>query len=328
MKRYIIYTASLLFAAIAGSCDMRSYDEPVVIASEYTPNSKRITIADLKALTEPMIKGSTPSETNNSFGYLQNPALAGQYMDEFAHEAQVRKIASFAEVGITGKHLRATVVGNDESGNIYKQFYLQDETGGILVIVNLTGVFAQFRVGQEVIVELDDLSMGKYYQAYQIGAPVVSRTISYNKDACGNRTTVKGINYGMNRMTSRFFYENIRRNGTPDLGRVNALRTTHTIIPASDETVRNTLVRFENVSFQASDVGKQFAPLLCGINPETGTVKLKIGGTLIDVRTSGYANFAADTVPGGTGNVTAILSQYFETLQITLRGREDLQFNN
>ena len=50
------------------------------------------------------------------------------------------------------------------------------------------------------------------------------------------------------------------------------------------------------------------------------------GSSKIDVRTSGYANFAADTIPSGTGSMTVILSQYFDNLQITIRGRNDLIF--
>lgn len=328
MKKYIYLVSVLMIVAFAACDDKRNYDEPKLSVPKYESLSTVISIADLKTLTEPMIKASTASETNNNFGYLQNPARANEFLSEFEHEAKVRKIATFSEVGIVGKCLKATVVGNDESGNIYKQLYLQDETGAILVIVNLTGVFAQFTVGQQVIVELDNLSMGKYYGAYQIGAPVVSRSISYNKDKCGENTTVKGINYGMSRLTPRYFEKNIYRNDAPDTLKVQSLCKTYTKIPVSTENVRNTLVRLENVSFVESYVGSQFAPLLCGYNPATGTVKLNVGGSQIDVRTSGYANFAGDTVPAGTGTVTAILSQYFENLQITIRKRSDLQFNN
>ena len=309
MKRYSYYIAGILFATILSSCDRRDYVVPGVEVPKYEAASDFISIASLKAQVESKILARNSSETNNNFGYLQNPANIN-VLDENGN----RKIVSLAEAGITNKHLKAYVIGNDESGNIYKQVYLQDDTGGILLIVNLTGLFAQFRVGQEVIVELDDLCVGKYYGAYQIGAPILSKSVSSSGK----------VNYGMNRLTPRYFYENIFRNGLPDFTIINSLTKTYTSIPASTEAIRNTLVHFDNVSFDGGG-SSRFAPMVDGV-PTTGTVKLNINGVKIDVRTSGYANFAADTVPAGTGSITAILSQYFENLQITIRRRDDLQF--
>lgn len=309
MKKYI-YLVGIFFATIFSACDQRDLEVPEIEAPKYETTSDLITIANLKTLAESKIFGSSSTESNNNFGYLQNPDNIS-----ILDENGVRKIVSLAEVGITNKHLKATVVGNDESGNIYKQLYLQDETGGILVVVNLTGVFSQFLVGQEVIVELDNLSVGKYYGAYQIGAPQLSMSVSSSGK----------VNYGMNRLTPRYFYENIHRNGMADVTKVNLLAKTYTDIPASTESVHNTLVHFENVTFDGGGI-KQFAPMVNGV-PTTGSVKLNVNGVKIDVRTSGYANFAADTVPTGTGSITAILSQYFEDLQITIRTRNDLNFN-
>ena len=311
MKRYSFYLAGLLLVAFMYACDRRDYIVPELENPKYETTSELITIANLKALTETKILARNSSETNNNFGYLQNPANIN-ILDEDGNRA----IISLAEAGVVNKHLKAYVVGSDESGNIYKQIYLQDETGAILVIVNLTGLFAQFPVGQQVIIELDNLCIGKYYGAYQIGAPQLSKSVS----SSGR------INYGMNRLTPRFFFDNVHRNGAPDIPKINSLIKTYSAIPASTESVRNTLVRLNNVSFDGGGT-KQFAPMVDGV-PTTGTVKLNVNGFKIDVRTSGYANFAADTVPVGTGSLTAILSQYFENLQITIRRRSDLHFNN
>ncbi len=311
MRRYSFYIAGLLLVAFMYACDRRDYLVPEVVNPKYEATSELITIASLKALAEPKVIGRNDEEKDNSFGYLQVPANINVLDDN-----RNRKIVSFAEAGIMNKHIKGVVVGNDESGNVYKQIYLQDETGGILVIVNLTGLFAQFPVGQEVVVELDDLCIGKYYGAFQIGAPQLSKSVSSSGK----------VNYGMNRLNPRFFFDYIHRNGAPDFTKVNALIKTYTAIPASSESVRNTIIRLNNVSFVGGGT-KVFAPMVNGV-PTTGSVKLSVGGKEIDVRTSGYANFAGDTIPAGTGSITAILSQYFNNLQITIRRRSDLQFNN
>ncbi len=315
MKKYI-YIFSLFTAISFVSCDLRSYDVPELSIPKYETKNEIISIATLKALAEPNIFGKNSKETNNNFGYLQHKDSLN-----VVDENNNRKIVSLSDIGIAGKCLKAYVVGNDESGNIYKQIYLQDETGAILIVVNSTGMFPEFPIGQEVFVELDNLCVGKYYGAYQIGAPTLSKSVSSSGT----------INYGMNRLTSNYFTKNIHPNNIPDTLKVQSLSKTPQIhvddkgkVVNTDESINNILVRFDNVSFDGGGT-LQFAPMVNG-KPTTGTIKMNIGGVKIDVRTSGYANFAADTVPSGSGSITAILSQYFESLQITIRGREDLHF--
>ena len=46
--------------------------------------------------------------------------------------------------------ISGVVVGDDESGNIYKQLIVADETGAIVVGINSTGIYANCPVGQKV----------------------------------------------------------------------------------------------------------------------------------------------------------------------------------
>jgi hypothetical protein len=135
-------------------------------------------------------------------------------------------------------------------------------------------------------------------------------------------------------MTPYYFYANVHANGDPDMSKVEALIKTPVIpvvngkIKNTDESINNTIVHFDSVSFVGGGT-RAFAPLVDDVIT-TGTLQLNIQGLEIpiSVRTSGYANFAGDIAPSGTGSITAILSQYFEELQITLRTRKDLEFNN
>ena len=65
--------------------------------------------------------------------------------------------------------LKAVVIGNDISGNIFKQLYVQDETGGINLGVDQNSVYTEYRVGQEVYINLKGLYMVKYGGQLQIG---------------------------------------------------------------------------------------------------------------------------------------------------------------
>ena len=81
------------------------------------------------------------------------------------------------------------------------------------------------------------------------------------------------------------------------------------------------LVRLEGVSFV--DQEGTFAP-------STGYgehyIQDAFGNTAM-VRTSNYANFAANPLPKGTGNLVAIASLYNSTWQLTLRSYYELEFD-
>ncbi|MEA4936449.1 MAG: DUF5689 domain-containing protein [Paludibacter sp.] len=288
MKKYI-YLTSVLFATVFSACDMRNSEVPETVIPKYETQSQVITIDALK----------TMSST------FPLPVLVDGYTNQ-AGNFEVRTIDN------TNKAIKGVVTANDESGNIYKQFYIQDATGAITIGTNLTGVFALFRVGQEVIVELDGLCIGKYGGSFQIGG----RTpyVSYNEDG-----SVKNASIG--RMNPREFETHVFRNGKPQPGTV--VPTVITTAPTITESNRSTLVKFDNVSFENAGNG-----VFAQKGSSYGSVNLIVGAQKILVRTSEYANFAADLIPTGTGSVICILGKYNNTIQLTVRSRGDLMFGN
>lgn len=52
-----------------------------------------------------------------------------------------------------------------------------------------------------------------------------------------------------------------------------------------------------------------------------------INGDVIDVRTSGYANFAGDTIPSGVGSFIGVVAQYNSGLQLLVRNPNELALN-
>src|SRR5690606_24250644 len=51
-------------------------------------------------------------------------------------------------------------------------------------------------------------------------------------------------------------------------------------------------------------------------------------GATIILRNSGYADFADQIVPEGSGSITVVLSTFFATHQLYIRDENDVQFNN
>ncbi|MDE5560781.1 MAG: hypothetical protein K2J00_03090 [Bacteroidaceae bacterium] len=66
--------------------------------------------------------------------------------------------------------LHVVVNGNDQGGNLYKQISVQDETGGIIIGINGTDLFACMPVGQKLIINLKGLYVGTYGSMAQIGS--------------------------------------------------------------------------------------------------------------------------------------------------------------
>ena len=194
--------------------------------------------------------------------------------------------------------LKAVITGNDESGNIFKKIYLQDETGAIEMEVDQNSVYNYYPMGQTVYIDLNGLSISVYGDEQQLGHPdgYLYRTpwedfiVRVSKDGWGNPDNAKPI-------------------VLDDISTVNA----------DPEAYKFKLVQFTNVSFVNG--GKNtFAP-----EEDYGEENITDShGNTIMVRTSSYADFAGNTLPEGTGNVTGILGRFRGAWQLTLRTADDV----
>ncbi len=61
------------------------------------------------------------------------------------------------DIVIAGK-----VSTSDRTGNFYRSFYIQDETGGIEIKIGKTGLYNDYKPGQTVYVKCQDLTLGMY----------------------------------------------------------------------------------------------------------------------------------------------------------------------
>lgn len=190
--------------------------------------------------------------------------------------------------------LKAYVTGNDESGNIYKQLYIQDESGAINIGVDQNSVYTKLNVGQEVFVKLHGLSMVSYGGELQIG--------------------YTGTN--ANRIPWEVFEEHVFLNGWPNIQ--NATPTTVKISELKPGMV-NMLVRLEKTYFVNG--GKNS---FTSNNTTTNEVLKDGDGKSIDVRTSSFASFAAEKLPSGSGTVIGVLGRFNGAWQLVVRSMDDI----
>jgi len=190
--------------------------------------------------------------------------------------------------------IQGIVIGNDESGSIYKILYIQDETGGMLLSINSKTLYTKFKVGQQVYVKLKNLVFGYPYNSVgQLGAIYGSSTGQLPEAAIPNH---------------------LFKNGLP-----GALPAPHVVNGASDLATNNiyTLVRLDSVAF--ADAGQPYSLATATTNHN---LILKDGSTII-VRTSNYATFKDSLMPSGRGTLYAILGWY-GAYQLTIRDLNDV----
>lgn len=194
-----------------------------------------------------------------------------------------------------GKHIlvKGRVISSDASGNIYKSLVIQDETGALAMSINANSMSNQYRRGQEIVLDLTGMTIGKYAGLQQLGSPEDSPQY-------GQQTTF---------MPYQEFIAHSQKNGVPDPAVLDTI-TVRSLAELSGgpEVLRkwqSQLVRFNNCSFV--DGGK--APFAESKETVNRSLTLSDGGTIV-VRTSGYSNFYSTILPEGHGDVVGILSYH------------------
>ena len=197
--------------------------------------------------------------------------------------------------------VKGTVISSDASGNIYKSLVIQDETGALAMSINANSMNNKYRRGQELVVDVTDITIGKYSGLQQLGAPEDSPTY-------GAQTTF---------MPYQLFEQHVQMNGLPNLAHCDTIVTTYNEITgggaATLQKWQSQLVRFNNCRFENGGTDT-FAAYQ---ESKSQNLILEDGNSMV-VRTSGYSNFYATTLPEGNGDVVGILSYFNNAWQLLL----------
>lgn len=218
--------------------------------------------------------------------------------------------------------LKVRVTGNDIQGNIYNQIAVQDENGeGLLICIQKGGLFGFLPVGQEILVNLKGLYIGIYGNNVQIGVPY---------------TNTSGRTFP-SRMNINVWNEHFKILGAADASKVVPEKFDVSKLKdvAYVKSHRGKLMTLENVEMDKADGKLAWAPEADKDAGNGVSRTVKIGGkaqSLMVVRSSTYADFAAKAMPTGKVNLTGIFtvyatnpSKYGYTWQILLRSDSDIE---
>ena len=199
-----------------------------------------------------------------------------------------------------GEHyvIAGRVISSDEAGNVFKSITIQDATGAMAFSVNSYNLYLKYRRGQEIVIDVTEMNIGKYAGLQQFGTP------SWYEN---------GNTWQVGFMAPEVFAQHLQLNGLPELAALDTITVNSMdVFSTSPEGLRkwqSQLVRINNVHFQDGGTAT-FSAYKSNSNDDVNRTLLDSKNNSIIVRTSGYANFWNKKLPEGNGDIVGLLSFY------------------
>ncbi|AZQ64633.1 hypothetical protein EI427_20635 [Flammeovirga pectinis] len=200
--------------------------------------------------------------------------------------------------------IKGQVVSSDKEGNIYKELYIQDATGGILVRVDMSPVYTKFQLGQEISIACGNLVLGSYASNIQLGIPSLNKGVP----AAGRIPSP---------LIQQYF-------STGEVKEVAIATITVKELIENLSTYAGKRVKIDSLTVINNDAGKTFAD---AVNEATENRYFNDASTTenINVRTSGFSDFAGDKLPEGKGTIYGVVSRFRDEPQLIINNpREDV----
>ncbi|MCB9201795.1 MAG: choice-of-anchor J domain-containing protein [Flavobacteriales bacterium] len=199
----------------------------------------------------------------------------------------------------------AYVSSSDLSGNIFKQLYIQDQLenpeNAIVISIDASNLSNLYPQGSKIRINAKGLFVGKRNESLQLAGDAE-----------------------LNRISDLVFESNIYKT-CDDIQQVTPLEVGN-IADAKQDKYVNKLIVIKNVQFADSEIGNTYAT--GGSNPQTENRILVDASGEVIVRNSGYADFADELLPEGSGQITAILSRYNDDYQLYIIDTGDVSMEN
>lgn len=211
------------------------------------------------------------------------------------------------------KVISGIVTADDRSGNFFKQIVIQDETGGIPIIIDVNSLYTMYPVGRRVYIRVKGLMLGDYGGTIQLG-------LDSTRSADG-----RFLNLGRipENLLARYIVKGSFGNViTPKVIKPSAFTG------AINDPLLSMFVQINNSEFRDADLVKTYANAADpgDESARNFTIRVCDDTKSIVLRNSSYASFAGDTVLKGNGPLVGISSVFNGTIQMTIRDTSDVQF--
>ena len=196
------------------------------------------------------------------------------------------------------------VVADDESGNLYKQLFIQDATGGLQILLDANSLYGTYPVGRKIFIRCKDLCISDYNGTMELGVKATVAGLPSIEGIPGNLISKFVVGGSINNPVTPIPVD------ITQLGTNMQDKYLGSLIELSGYEFTDTTVTYSDTSAYKSTVNL--------------TAK-NCAGQSITIRTSAYANFAGKKVAGGNGKIIAVYTTFGTTKQLLLRTENDVQ---
>jgi len=232
-----------------------------------------------------------------------NAASTNNFGDSITTIKSLRRIHNLGMVEYIGQpiYIQGIVVANDEHNNIYKSLIIQDNTGGIVLLLDGQSLYQTYPIGTLIKIKTQNLFLTDYRHMVQLAASI---------DSSNGTLVTLGIPAPLFSKYLKVVSEN-----EP----INPLMVGFKNL---SDTLQGRLIQISAVEFSALDTGQTYADKKNKLGLSR-SLKFCSGGTIY-MRSSGYADFAGIKIPPGNGIVIGVYSVYNNEKQIILRDTNDI----
>jgi len=197
----------------------------------------------------------------------------------------------------------AVVIADDFSGNYFRSIVIQDDEGtGITFLLNARDLHNDYPIGRRIYIEAKDLVVGDFNGLIQLGGSVFINDDGFEQMGGIEESLLdKYITKGQREQFISPKTASINELGFQDL---------------------STLVEIDDIQVVESELGLPFADAE-NLRSENRTLEDCDGNQLV-LRSSGFADFADETLPGGRGKLVGVYSVFGTTKQLFIRDLNDV----
>ena len=208
--------------------------------------------------------------------------------------------------------VEAYVVSSDEGGNFFKSISFQTlatantAAQGFSIPIDVSNLYIEYRVGTKVYVKLKDLYTDLYFGGLRIGGLYVN---AFNQGGVGR--------------LSQNDYKKIVNASCTQL-QEEALVRKMSLQEVFNDANLNTLIEIKDVQFAEEAIGRSFFEETNNVGGASNWNIVDKSGNQLYVRTSSFADFAAQKIPEGNGTVRGILTKFGDDYQLLPRSTKDI----
>jgi hypothetical protein len=208
--------------------------------------------------------------------------------------------------------IEAYVTSSDKGGNFYKSISFQalDGSRGFSVPVDVTSTFTNFEPGRKVFVSLKNQYTDISNDGVRIGTLYVSPS--------------SGI-ASVGRL-SAFDYGKVLHRSCTTISEELLVKKV-TISEAKNDNLLNTLLEVNDVQLSECEKSKTYYDASFDVGGATNHLVTDANGNTLILRVGSFTNFAADTIPSGSGKIRGVMTKYGTDYQFIPRTKNDIQFN-